>query len=47
MTLSSGCVPGLSIRQVDHNPLLISSGGAAGAGRWGRWELFAQALSEW
>lgn len=46
MTLSPGCVPGLSICSRAQNPLLISTGGGGGdVGKWG-WELFVQALSE-
>lgn len=47
MTLSPGCVPGLSICSRAQNPLLISTGGGGGdVGKWWRWELFVQALSE-
>lgn len=47
MTLSPGCVPGLSICSRAQNPLLISTGGGGGdVGKWWGWELFGQALSE-
>lgn len=47
MTLSPGCVLGLSICSRAHNPLLISAGGGGrDVGKWGGWELFAQVLSE-